>query len=160
MTFDPIFQQTPEPKPKQVKIKIEFSDESGAKYALNIDGMSKDNMSKVMDFVQMMSSQNTQTQDQTHIDTNFSRLYELITKNFRFGSFTSTDVLEAYQDNFPTPTSLSVISTYLTRLANRGLLLRARHGAGWIYKLPRVEQLSLQPDNIRHQEDQNQINTV
>ncbi|MDG7002260.1 MAG: hypothetical protein JRN15_24450 [Nitrososphaerota archaeon] len=144
MAFDPLFNTPPRNTTKPVKIRFEFNDESGAKYALNIEGMSKDNISKVMDFVQTMSSNTTPNHEQ--IDTNFSKLYDLITKNFRFGSFTSTDVLEAYQDNSPTPTSLSVISTYLTRLAKRGLLVRVRHGSGWIYKLPRIEQpLSQEP---------------
>ncbi len=142
-----------------MKIKIEFSDDNGAKYALNIDGMSKENISRVMDFVETMSSNKSYTNNQEPIDTNFSRVYELITKNFRFGSFTSTDVFEAYQDNSTTPTTLSVISTYLTRLAKRELLVRARHGSGWIYKLPRTEQHTSPPQPLS-EGPSNEISTI
>lgn len=159
MAFDSILEPRLEKTPKQVKIKIEFSDSNGAKYALNIDGMSKENISRVMEFVETMSASKSNTDNDEPIDTNFSRLYDLITKNFRFGSFTSTDVFEAYQDNFTTPTTLSVISTYLTRLAKRGLLVRARHGSGWIYKLPRTEQHTPTTEAFA-KESQNELNTT
>lgn len=137
----------PNGRPKPVKIKIEFNDDSGTKYSFNIEGTSKENIGKLIDFAQLVSSKETTTtqNDQVPIDTNFARLYGLIENRFRFGSFTSSDILEAYQDDFHTRTSLSVISTYLSRLANRGLLTRSRHGSGWIYKLPRFEQPTQQP---------------
>jgi hypothetical protein len=126
-------------RPKPVKIKIEFTDDSGTKYSFNIEGSSKENITKLIDFAQTISTKN-QIQDQTPIDTNFAKLYGLLESRFQFGSFTSNDVLSAYQQDFQVPTSLSIISTYLSRLAHRGLLTRTRHGSGWIYKLARTEK--------------------
>lgn len=127
---------------KAVKVKIEFADESGAKYSINIEGSSKENISKLIDFANSVSAKPSQALDQPQepMDTNFARVYMLIQDRFRFGSFTSSDVLEAYQDEFKVSTSLSIISTYLSRLAARSLLTRSRHGSGWIYKLPRTQQ--------------------
>jgi Penicillinase repressor len=124
------------------KVKIEFTDSTGAKYSFAIEGRpSKENMSKVIDFVETMSGDlPIQEHEQTPIDTNFARVYELIENKFKFGSFNSGDVLEAYQDEFQLTTTLSTISTYLARLAERELLTRSRNGAGWIYRLTRQEQ--------------------
>jgi len=130
---------------RPVKIKIEFADDSGTKYSFNIEGTSKENINKLIDFAQAVSTKEPQSiTSQEPMDTNFARVYTLIQDRFRFGSFTSSDTLEAYQEEFKTPTSLSVMSTYLSRLAGRGLLTRSRHGSGWIYKIPKPLQATQQ----------------
>ncbi|MHB2036415.1 MAG: hypothetical protein ACYCPW_06690 [Nitrososphaerales archaeon] len=125
---------------KSVKIKIEFRDDSGTKYSFNIEGSSKDNINKLIDFAQTISTKQTSLPDHETVDTNFAKLYGLLESRFRFGFFTSNDVLQAYQQDFQTPTTQSVVSTYLSRLTHRGFLTRTRHGSGWIYKLTRNEQ--------------------
>jgi hypothetical protein len=134
---------------KSVKVKIEFADENGTKYSFNIEGNSKENIGKLIDFAQSVSAtKQSSEQPQETMDTNFARVYTLIQDRFRFGSFTSSDVLEAYQEEFKVSTSLSVISTYLSRLATRSLLTRSRHGTGWIYKLPKSQQSQDLPAGI------------
>jgi len=129
------------PSQRPVKIKIEFADDCGTKYSFNIEGTSKENIGKLLDFAQAVSTKDTHNVEQQEpMDTNFARVYTLIQDRFRLGSFTSSDTLEAYLEEFQTPTSLSVVSTYLSRLATRGLLTRSRHGSGWIYKLPKIQQ--------------------
>jgi hypothetical protein len=128
-------------KKKNARVKIEFTDSNGAKYSFAIEGRpSKENMSKVIDFVEAMSGVEAQPEQQAPIDTNFSRVYGLIETKFKFSSFNSSDVLDAYVYEFDLPTTLSTISTYLSRLAERGLLNRSRNGAGWIYRLVKQEQ--------------------
>jgi len=130
---------------KAVKIKIDFTDNSGTKYSFNIEGNSKENIGKLIDFANSVSTKETDVpQNQEPIDTNFGRAYTLIQDRFRLGSFTSGDILEAYREEFHTESSLSVVSTYLSRLARRGLLHRSRHGMGWMYTLPK-QQVLLQP---------------
>jgi hypothetical protein len=129
------------PSQRPVKIKIEFADDSGTKYSFNIEGTSKENIGKLLDFAQAVSTKDPHNAEQQEpMDTNFARVYTLIQDRFRLGSFTSSDTLEAYLEEFQTPTSLSVVSTYLSRLASRGLLTRSRHGSGWIYRLPKIQQ--------------------
>ncbi len=125
---------------KAVKVKIEFTDNSGTKYSFNIEGNSKDNIAKLIDFANSVSSKETDVpQSQEPIDTHFGRVFTLIQDRFRLGSFTSGDILQAYGEEFHTETSLSVVSTYLSRLARRGLLHRSRHGMGWMYTLPKQQ---------------------
>ena len=126
---------------KAVKVKIEFTDTSGTKYSFNIEGNSKENISKLLDFANSISTKEADNPENTEpMDTNFGRVYTLIQDRFRLGSFTSTDILEAYREEFHATTSLSVVSTYLSRLAQRGLLRRSRHGSGWMYTLPKPVQ--------------------
>jgi hemolysin activation/secretion protein len=134
----------PKYQQKTPKFKIEFDDPSGARYSFSVEGeISKENITKMVDFVNQLSynqdtsSQNTQP-DYSNIDTNFSRVYGLLETKFKFGSFSSSDVLEAYEQEFDAQTTLSTISTYLSRLTHRGLLSRIRNGSGWIYKLIRL----------------------
>jgi hypothetical protein len=133
---------------KPVKVKIEFADDTGTKYSFNIEGTSKENISKLLDFAQSVSVKQPPDQPQEPMDTNFARVYTLIQDRFRLGSFNSGDVLEAYREEFKVSTSLSVISTYLSRLASRNLLTRSRHGPGWIYKLPKLQQPADLPGGI------------
>jgi len=137
LPLGPAFQQ----KTNQVKVKIEFTDNSGTKYSFNVEGGSKENIDKIMELAQSISSKQSESiiSNEPPIDTNFAKLYNLLEQKFPFGSFSSSDVLEAYQDEFQTPTSLSIISTYLSRMASRGLLSRTRNGAGWIYKLVKAQ---------------------
>jgi hypothetical protein len=126
---------------KAIKVKIEFSDDAGTKYSFNIEGTSKENISKLIDFAQAVSTKQQPSRElpEEPMDTNFARVYTLIQDRFRFGSFTSSDVLGAYTEEFKTTTSLSIVSTYLSRLATRNLLTRSRHGTGWMYRLPKAE---------------------
>jgi hypothetical protein len=138
---EPFNTLTPEAYPNQrsLKVKIEFVDENGAKYSFNIEGSSKDNINKLIEFAEAASATSSTAQQEFN-STNFSKLYGLLESRFRFGSFTSTDVLRAYEQDLNTPTSLGVISTYLARLAKRGMLTRARQGSGWAYRLARTEE--------------------
>ena len=125
---------------KSVKIKIDFCDDSGTKYSFNIQGSSKDNIQKLLDFAETVSTKNAATNEEQGVDTNFAKLYGLLESRFRFGSFTSNDVLKAYQQDFGQTTTHSIISTYLSRMTSRGRLRRVRQGSGWLYRLARTEE--------------------
>jgi hypothetical protein len=124
----------------QRKIKIEFNDGDGGKYTISLDGsMSREKVLKMMDIVELLG--NKEEQETTQIisgDTSFGKLYQLIEKKFPLGSFTSADVLEAYEDEYNKPARLSTISTYLSRLEQKRLLTRQRTASGWIYRRERI----------------------
>jgi hypothetical protein len=119
----------------QPRIRVDFTDSSGSKYSVNIESPSKENLNKLLDFVQSISGPPPPSLDQQIPDTNFSRVYELIEAKFPLGQFTSSDILEAYQRQYKLTSTLSTISTYLARLAERRLLNRSRSRLGWIYRL-------------------------
>ncbi len=133
------------PRYRPPKVKIEFTDQKGAKYSFTAEGPSKDDVTKLMSFVESLSVRNeSELEQQTDlIDTNFSKVFGLVQNKFRFGSFTSKDVLEAYEQYYQLPTTLSTVSTYLARLSERGLLYRKRNGSGWTYKLIRQQEAEI-----------------
>ena len=116
--------------------------------AENIVRNCAENMTKMIDLANQMSgSQQTTSQgDYPNIDTNFSRVYGLLETKFKFGSFTSSDVMEAYEQQFDCKTGLSTISTYLSRLTRRGLLNRNRDGLGWTYRFVRQPIPTIPPN--------------
>lgn len=121
------------------RVKIEFEDDEGAKFAVSVDGsVSRTKLAKIMDLVELMNPSENEENNNTSPSTSFNRVFELIESKFPLGSFCSTDILEAYEDSYNEPSSLSTISTYLNRLWNKGLLTRTKSGATWIYKRQKI----------------------
>ncbi len=144
MIIDDLPPPTLTPRYTPPKVKIEFKDQNGAKYSFAVEGPSKHNIGKLMDFIESISPKDVyldQTMNDSAPDTNFNKVLGLLQNKFRFGSFTSSDVLQAYEEHFQLHTTLSTISTYLSRLAERRFLSRYRKGSGWIYKLLRQDSL-------------------
>jgi predicted transcriptional regulator len=93
-----------------------------------------------MDMVELLGDREEQTESiQISNDTSFGKLYHIIEKKFPLGSFRSTDILEAYEDEYRQPIRLSTISTYLSRLQQKQLLTRERTPSGHIYRRLRIK---------------------
>jgi predicted transcriptional regulator len=83
-------------------------------------------------------------------------LWDLITENFRYHTFTSTDLLRIYQDlNYET-IQLSVISIYLSRFYLKKQLSRSKNGKQWVYSLVK-ENLNYEKGNY---DKSNQVNLL
>jgi hypothetical protein len=122
---------------------MEFNDEDGAKYTITLDGtMNKNKILKIMEIVDVLDTNNS-NEDLIKLssDTSFGKLYQLIEKQFPLGSFNSSDILEAYEDEYKQPITLSTIATYLSRLEQKQLLIRQRTNSGWIYKMSRISNI-------------------
>jgi predicted transcriptional regulator len=48
----------------------------------------------------------------------------VVEKSFPVGWFSSRDVQSTYEEEFKEPISLSTVSTYLSRMADRGVLIK------------------------------------
>ena len=84
------------------------------------------------------------------------KLWKLITENFRYHTFTSTDLLRIYQDlNYET-IQLSVISIYLSRFYLKKQLNRSKNGKQWVYSLVK-ENLNYEKVNY---DKSNQVNLL
>lgn len=124
------------------KIKIELEDENGEKYNLTLQGsLTKEKLMNVIEFVQLF--------DKNSIDGSFEGSYErrvsdiklgpklwnLIVENFRYHTFTSSDILRIYHDLYYESIQLSVISIYLSRFYFKKQLNRSKNGKQWVYTL-------------------------
>ncbi|HZX14654.1 MAG TPA: BlaI/MecI/CopY family transcriptional regulator [Thermodesulfobacteriota bacterium] len=116
------------------KIKIEFRDDEGSKYTISLEGKpSKDKVNKIMSVIEELDT-STSNIGIFNLDTTFNKTLKLIEDKYPLGSFTSNDVLEAFEDEYNNPIKLSTVSTYLTRLLEKGHLKRERIGNTWVYK--------------------------
>jgi hypothetical protein len=131
------------------KFKIELEDAEGSKYNLSLEGnISKDKVLKIIEFMDLLNmeapngnngdaSDNLQHQHRAPAASVGDKIWSLVDGKFPYGGFTSTDILELYEDQYNEPIKLSIISTYLSRYSERGRLARVRQGKEWVYKMAR-----------------------
>ena len=120
------------------KIKIELEDENGEKYNLSLQGtLSKEKIMNVIEFVQLFDKNSIENSfEHKESDTKLgSKLWKLIIENFKYHTFTSSDILRIYQDLYYQSIQLSVISIYLSRFYLKKQLNRSRNGKQWVYTL-------------------------
>ncbi len=127
------------------KVKIQLEDAEGGKYNLSLEGnLSKEKIMKVfelMDLINLDGKSNnrdidTESQSQNkNLASVGSKIWNIIQNKFPYSTFTSSDILEIYEDEYNEPIQLSIISTYLSRYSDRGKLARNRKGKEWIYKI-------------------------
>jgi hypothetical protein len=135
------------------RFKIELEDAEGSKYNLSLEGnISKDKIMKIVEFMDLLNIESNGNSDNEIYNNNKStpasvgdRIWSLIEGKFPYGGFTSTDILELYEDQYNEPIKLSIISTYLSRYSERGRLARTRQGKEWIYKMTRQQSMQPQP---------------
>ncbi len=121
------------------RVKIEFEDDEGAKFTVSVDGsLSRSKLTKIIDLVELINPSDNEQRGGVTSSTSFDRVFELIESKFSLGSFSSSDILEAYEDNYSKSSSISTISTYLNRLRTKGFLTRNKLGATWIYKMQKT----------------------
>ncbi len=109
------------------KMRIEVFDSEGNKYTISLEGnISREKAIKILDLVELLGgipSSNPILADSSQKITKIEKVKMLIEKRFSIIWFSSREVQEAYENEFREPVSLSTISTYLSRLADRGFLM-------------------------------------
>lgn len=134
------------------KFKIELEDAEGSKYNLSLEGnVSKDKIMKIVEFMDLLNIESNGNGDVGALNNNSApasvgdRIWSLVEGKFPYGGFTSTDILELYEDQYNEPIKLSIISTYLSRYSERGRLMRNRQGKEWTYKITKQQQAQPSP---------------
>lgn len=138
------------------KIKIELEDAEGGKYNLSLEGnMSKD---KILRVFELMEGFNTgvqqekrekydiENQKNDNLTSLSSKIWSIIENKFPFTSFTSSDILEMYREEYEEQIKLDVIATYLSRYHKKGKLNRSKKAKEWIYKVSR-QSVSINNEN-------------
>ena len=121
------------------KIRIDLEDSDGAKYNFSLEGnVTRDKMLKIFEVMDLI---NIEEQEETvQLDSVGSKIWNIIDKHYPIGKFTSSLILEKYEDEYGEPVKLSVISTYLSRFASRGRVARERKGKEWTYQILKMAQ--------------------
>jgi hypothetical protein len=137
------------------RFKIELEDAEGSKYNLSLEGnISKEKIMKIVEFMDLINIEPNENGEREIYTSNRStpasvgdKIWSLVEGKFPYGGFTSTDILELYEDQYNEPIKLSIISTYLSRYAERGRLIRTRQGKEWVYKMARQQPMQPQPSS-------------
>jgi len=120
------------------KVKIEFQDLNGKCIKIELSGPTTgQEIKKIYDFLASSTSTDYEIEEQR--DTKFQRFYDILQKHFPTGEFTSSDLLLIAQEQFGTQIKHALVSTYLMRLVDRGLLNRKWSSAGWVYSLAKTQ---------------------
>ena len=123
---------------KQKRIRINLEDTDGAKFKFDIEGnVTKDKVLKLFELMDLMNIEEEQAPDLGSVG---GKIWNVVENYFPAGKFTSSDVLEKYEDEYNQPIKLSVISTYLARFASRNRIERKRTGREWSYQIIRIAQ--------------------
>ena len=121
------------------RIRIDMEDSDGAKYDIKLEGnVTREKVLKIFEMMDLMNIE--EEQETAKMDSVGAKIWHIVDKYFPMGKFTSTNILEKYEDEFNEPVKLSVISTYLSRFSSKGKVDRARTGREWTYQTIKVGQ--------------------
>ena len=116
-----------------------MEDSDGAHYDIKLEGnVTRDKVLKIFEMMDLMNIE--EEQEPTNTDSVGSKIWHIINKFFLMSKFTSTNILEKYEDEFNEPMKLSIISTYLSRFSSKGRIDRIRTGREWTYQTNKVGQ--------------------
>ena len=142
--FTPSFVLRPSlahPKSLRKKVKIEITDEEGTTYSLAVHGrFSQEKVLRVMELIDLLarSDHNAAVAASPKDSTTYGRILKLIQSSYPAKEFSSADIARDYEDLHAAPIPLSTVSTYLARLADRGILNRQKFGNSWVYRITRL----------------------
>ena len=123
----------------QKRIRINLEDQEGAKYKFDIEGnVTKDKVLKLFELMDLMNIE--EGQNTPDLDSVGGKIWNIVENSFPAGRFTSSSVLEKYEDEYNEPIKLSVVSTYLARFSSRNRIQRTRIGREWSYQIIRIAQ--------------------
>lgn len=133
------------------RIRIDLEDADGTRYDIKLEGtVTREKVLKIFEVMELMNIEDD-PQEAPNLDSVGSRIWHVVEKEYPMGRFTSTAVLEKYEDEYNRPIKLSVISTYLSRFAHKGRLERVKTGREWSYCVAKEAPLvaaSPQPSSL------------
>lgn len=122
------------------RIRIDLEDPDGAKYNFNIEGnVTRDKILKIFELMDLMNIEENQ-EENSRLDSVGGKIWNVIDKHFPVGKFTSSMILEKYEDEYGEPIKLSIISTYLSRFSLKGKIERLKTGREWTYQIIKIAQ--------------------
>ena len=121
------------------RIRIDMEDTDGAKYDIKLEGnVTRDKVLKIFEMMDLMNIE--QGPEAPNLDSVGAKIWNIVDKHFPVGKFTSTEILEKFEDEYDEPIKLSVISTYLSRFTSKGRVERSKTGREWTYQTIKLTQ--------------------
>jgi hypothetical protein len=114
------------------KMRVELFDSEGNRYTVAFEGqITRDKALRLLDLVELLGGMpgenptsiigNVQT---VNGSSRVDKVRSLVQKSFPLVWFSSKDIQSFYEQELKEPIGLSTVSTYLSRMASKGFLLR------------------------------------
>jgi hypothetical protein len=118
------------------RIKLEFFDRSGTKHSLAIEGeFTVEKVNRLLEYAEIVGASNQHTPAPESRETKMNRLIDVIKTGGPNRSFDSREIWQSYRETWGDDFTLGAVSTYLSRLVDRGILERTGSAAHWFYTL-------------------------
>jgi hypothetical protein len=126
------------------KMRVELFDSEGNRYTVAFEGqITRDKALRLLDLVELlggMPGENPTTgvgnaEAAAYSSSRFEKVRSVIQKSFQLVWFSSKEIQSVYEQELKEPVSLSTVSTYLSRMASKGLLLRTGSSNNIKYKI-------------------------
>jgi hypothetical protein len=134
------------------KMRVELFDGDGNRYTIGFEGqVTRDKALRLLDLVELLGGAPSENPVATaagsmpnHVLSRFEKVQTVIQKNFPLIWFSSKEIQSIYEQELKEPISLSTVSTYLSRMATKGMLLRTGGPNNLKYKTaPNIPQAAI-----------------
>ncbi len=112
------------------KMRVDVYDEGGNRYTISFEGMvTRDKTLRILDIVELLGGmpgiepEMRYSQQSSKID----RIRLFVERHFPLVLFSAKDVQQLYEKEMKESISLSTVATYLSRLADRGFIIKTRN---------------------------------
>jgi len=110
------------------KMRVEVFNGSGDRYTITFEGqVTREKALRLLDLVELLGGMPTVNPGWNRPPSELTKIDKIrlvVEKSFPIGWFSSKDIQSAYEEEFKNPISLSTVSTYLSRMADRGILAK------------------------------------
>jgi hypothetical protein len=125
------------------KMRVELFDSEGNRYTIAFEGqITRDKALRLLDIVELLGGvpdEGPAPGTGSYLTGNnlsrFEKIHLVIQKSFPLIWFSSKEVQSVYEQDLKEPIGLSTVSTYLARLASKGMLLRTEGSTNLKYRV-------------------------
>jgi hypothetical protein len=133
------------------KMRVELFDSDGNRYTIAFEGqITRDKALRLLDLVELLGGAPSEGPTvgqgaslQNRVLSRFEKVQLVIQKSFPLIWFSSKDIQSVYEQELKEPVSLSTVSTYLSRMTSKGLLLRTGGSNNLKYKTANISQATI-----------------
>jgi hypothetical protein len=124
------------------KMRVELFDTDGNRYTIDFEGqVTRDKALRLLDLVELLGGAPSEGPTSgagaflpNRMLSRFEKVQLVIQKSFPLVWFSSKDIQSVYEQELKEPVSLSTVSTYLSRMTSKGVLLRTGGSNNLKYK--------------------------
>jgi len=133
------------------KMRVELFDSDGNRYTIAFEGqVTRDKALRLLDLVELLGGAPGEGPTvgagaslQNRMLSRFEKVQLVIQKSFPLIWFSSKDIQSVYEQELKEPVSLSTVSTYLSRMTSKGILLRTGGSNNLKYKTANISQATI-----------------